>query len=324
MKRALLAIMTALSVTAFSEEITIYGPKSMDWIGKKYSSIFKEKTGNDIKYVSVDSINSKLALEKKNPKADIVVGITELTGEVAKQEGLITKYTPKNIDRIKNEKNIFDKEGYVTPVDFGLLAINYNVDSVKEVPKSLTDLSKMQNSLIVEDPRSTTGSEVLLWSIALYGEDNWKKFWKDLKPAIYTVTPGWSEAFAKFTAGEAPMMMGYATSNIFFYQENEKAKYNSFIPSEGGYMYMEGAALVNKKEIKGAAKEFMDEILSDEFQKLIATANYMFPVTEVELPKEFSYVPKADKVVTLNPEQIKKLSKNIEKYREELIEFLRD
>ena len=323
MKKGFLTTFLMLSGVIYAEEIVIYGPKSMNWIGKKYAPIFKEKTGNDIKYVSVDSAIAKLKLEKKNPKADIIVGLTELNGEIAKKEGFLVKFEPSNIKNIENTQNIFDREGYIIPLDYGLLAINYEVEAIKDVPKTLKEIGKYKNSLIVADPRSTTGGEFLLWSIALYGKE-WKNFWQEIKPAIFNVASGWSESFAKFAAGEVPMMTGYATSNIFFYQENEEAKYNSFIPEEGGYMYTEGAALVNKKEIKDGAKAFMNEILGEEFQKLVASDNYMFPVTKVELPKEFSYVPRANKVVTLSSEQIKELAKNFEKYREELIEFLRD
>jgi thiamine transport system substrate-binding protein len=323
MNKKFLASFLLLGGAVYAEEVVIYGPKSMNWIGKKYAPIFKEKTGNDIKYVSVDSIVAKLKLEKRNPKADIVIGLTELNGEIAKREGFLKKVKVKNLEKIKNSKNIFDKEGYIIPVDYGMLAINYDVTALKDVPKTLKEIGALKQSLIVADPRSTTGGEFLLWSIALY-EKEWKKFWQEIKPAIFTVASGWSEGFAKFSTGEVPMMTGYATSNIFFYQENEEAKYNSFIPEEGGYMYTEGAALVNKKEIKEAAEVFMNEILGEDFQKMVASDNYMFPVTKVELPKEFSYVPKTDKVVTLSPEEIKDLSENFEKYQEELVEFLRD
>lgn len=49
-----------------------------------------------------------------------------------------------------------------------------------------------------------------------------EKFWTTIQPAIYNVEPGWEEAFAKFTAGEAPMMVGYATSDIWFAQDDSQ------------------------------------------------------------------------------------------------------
>ena len=220
MKKILLTCLFVGGATTINaEEITIYGPSSMKWIEKEYGKVFQKETGDTIKFVSIDGIVGRLKLEKKRPKADIVVGLTELTTEMAKREGLILPYVPQNIGNIKN-KNFKMSSDYVIPMDYGVLAINYNKEKISVPPKNLKELEKFNKQLMVENPKvSITGEEALQWSIALYGE-NWLEFWKELKPAIYSVEPGWSEAFAKFTAGEAPMMIGYATSNLFFTGED--------------------------------------------------------------------------------------------------------
>lgn len=323
MKKFILSLFLLLSISSFSEEIVIYGPSSTKWIGKTFAPIFKEKTGVDIKFISIDGLVSRLKLEEKNPKADIVIGLTSLSTEIAKKENLITAYIPKNISSIKSNNFVMDKEGYVTPFDYGLLAINYDTKKIPVPPKNLTELGKLEKQLLVENPAtSSTGEEALLWSIALYGE-NWKNFWTALKPAIYTAEPGWSEAFAKFTAGEAPMMVGYATSNLFFSQDEEQSRFSSFLLEDGTFMYLEGASLVNKKETKEGAKKFMEYILSEEFQSLVPKKNYMFPVTETALTEEFKFVPTTENTVKLSNEQIKDLVNNLDKYKSELIEILK-
>ncbi|WP_410208897.1 thiamine ABC transporter substrate-binding protein [Fusobacterium sp.] len=310
---------TGLLVNA--EEVVIYGPSSMKWIGKKYGSIFEEKTGDTIKFVSIDGVVGRLTLEKKNPKADVVVGMTELTTEMAKRDELIVPYVPKNIGKIAKEEYKMYSD-YVVPIDYGYLAINYNKQEIKNPPKNIAELGKMTKKLLVENPNlSNTGQEALQWSIALYGDD-WMKFWKELKPAIYSTESGWTEAFAKFTAGEAPMMIGYATSNLFFTGE-DAAKYDSFLLEDGTFMYQEGASLVNKKEIKPAAKKFMEEILSDEFQELVVKKNYMFPVISIALTEDFTRVPVPEKSVKMTKEQIDKAISTIDNDKKELVEFLK-
>lgn len=310
---------TGLLVNA--EEVVIYGPSSMKWIGKKYGSIFEEKTGDTIKFVSIDGVVGRLTLEKKNPKADVVVGMTELTTEMAKRDELIVPYVPKNIGKIAKEEYKMYSD-YVVPIDYGYLAINYNKQEIKNPPKNIAELGKMTKKLLVENPNlSNTGQEALQWSIALYGDD-WMKFWKELKPAIYSTESGWTEAFAKFTAGEAPMMIGYATSNLFFTGE-DAAKYDSFLLEDGTFMYQEGASLVNKKEIKPAAKKFMEEILSDEFQELVVKKNYMFPVISIALTEDFTRVPVPEKSVKMTKEQIDKATSTIDNDKKELVEFLK-
>lgn len=310
------------SCLAIADEITVYGPSSMKWIEKKYGPIFEKESGDTIKFISIDGLVGRLKLEKKRPKADIVVGLTELTTEMAKREKLILPYTPKNISKIKDERFKMSSE-YVVPFDYGLLAINYNKEKIPNPPKNLKELGKLSKQLMVENPKvSITGEEAIQWSIALYGE-NWLEFWKELKPAIYSVEPGWSEAFAKFTVEEAPMMLGYATSNLFFTGE-DAGKYDSFLLEDGAFMYQEGAALVNKKEIKSGAKKFMESVLSDEFQKIMSEENYMFPVTDIEIDKGFDKVPTAKNTVKLNKKQIDNLIENIDKYKNQLLDLLKE
>lgn len=322
MKKILLGCLLVGGATIINaEEITIYGPSSMKWIEKEYGKVFQKETGDTIKFVSIDGIVGRLKLEKKRPKADVVVGLTELTTEMARRENLILPYVPKNIDNIANVSFKMSSE-YVTPMDYGILAINYNKEKIPNTPKSLKELGAMTKQLMVENPKvSITGEEALQWSVALYGE-NWLDFWKELKPAIYSVEPGWSEAFAKFTAGEAPMMVGYATSNLFFTGE-DSSKYDSFLLEDGNYIYQEGAALVNKKEVKDGAKKFMERVLSDEFQKIMSEENYMFPVTNIEVSEGFKNVPTTDKTVKLTKEQIEDLIENLDSYKTQMIEVLK-
>ena len=322
MKKILLGCLLVGGATIINaEEITIYGPSSMKWIEKEYGKVFQEETGDSRKVISIDGIVGRLKLEKKRPKADVVVGLTELTTEMARRENLILPYVPKNIDNIANVSFKMSSE-YVTPMDYGILAINYNKEKIPNTPKSLKELGAMTKQLMVENPKvSITGEEALQWSVALYGE-NWLDFWKELKPAIYSVEPGWSEAFAKFTAGEAPMMVGYATSNLFFTGE-DSSKYDSFLLEDGNYIYQEGAALVNKKEVKDGAKKFMERVLSDEFQKIMSEENYMFPVTNIEVSEGFKNVPTTDKTVKLTKEQIEDLIENLDSYKTQMIEVLK-
>lgn len=321
MKKILIGTMLLLSAVAFGEEVVIYGPSSSKWIQKKYAPIFEKKTGDTIKYISMDGIVQRMTLEKVNPKADVVVGLSPVDVEVARKHNLLFAYEPKNIGKIRKEI-VYKKSSPAIPYDYGMLAINYDKTKIKNPPKTLAELGKMKKQLLVQNPNtSVTGSEALQWSIALYGKD-WKKFWTTIQPAVYNVEPGWEEAFAKFIAGEAPMMIGYATSDIYFSQDDsQKDKYASFFLEDGNYVSIESAALVAKKDIKSGAKKFMEELLSDDFQKMTAEKNYMFPVTSVPLAKDFEVVPKTNKKVQFvaNDEVVDGLSQ----YKTEVIKILK-
>lgn len=308
MKKFLLVIMAIFSSIIFADEVVVYGPSTEKWIGKKFAPIFKEKTGHDLKYVSKSGIVPLLVVEKNKPNADVVVGLTDVAVEVALKKDLLATIDGKN----------------KIPYDYSYLAINYNKDLLKNPPKDLNELKKMKNTLLIENPlTSNTGEEALLWSIAMYGK-NWKNFWMDLKPAIKNVEAGWTEAFNKFAVAEAPMMIGYATSNIYFVQdENQKNRFDSFHLADGSYKYNEYAGIVKKENIKPATLEFIKMLNSKEFQALISQNNVMYPIDETLIDKSFDVVPHPHKVVELTKEQIEDLTINLDKYKKEMINILK-
>lgn len=317
MKKSILWIlMVLLGVTSFSKEkIVVYVPSSMTFLQEEVGQDFYEKTGVEVEVVGIKGIPARLKLEKRRPKADIVLGLSEINVIQAKKEGTIASYKPKTAGKIMKDEYMIDSEWYSTPFDFGSLAINANKDSLNKMPASFEELKKLKGQLIVLSPNSFTGQEFMMWTVAVYGE-NWLKFWEKLKPAIKTVAPGWSEGWAKFTTNEAPLMVGYATSDLYF---DEKSSYKSFIPSEGGYIYVQGASIVAKKEIKDGAKLFMDYILEDKFQRAMAEKNYMLPVTDIKLGDEYNRIPTSAKLVKVKASDLEK----IEEYKRELIKLLK-
>ena len=58
--------------------------------------------------------------------------------------------------------------------------------------------------------------------------------WRRLKPRILTTTPGWSEAYALFTKGEAPMVLSYTTSPAYHMIAENDARYQAASFAEGG------------------------------------------------------------------------------------------
>lgn len=188
MKKLVIGCLVGLSALAYSQEVVVYGPSSMKWVQKDYGKIFKSETGDTIKFISIDGLVGRMKLEHRNPKADIVIGMTELTTEQARKLKFIIPYTPKNITNITHKMRRMTTN-FVVPIDYGYLGFNYNKE-IKNPPKTLAEFKNFKKKLIVESPRlSITGSQTLQWSIALYGK-NFMKFWQELKPAIYSVESG--------------------------------------------------------------------------------------------------------------------------------------
>ena len=187
--------------------------------------------------------------------------------------------------------------------------------------ESFADITKMKKVLIIQDPRtSTTGQDFLLWTIALYG-NKWQDFWKQLKPSIKVVTQDWGEGFDKLLAGEAPLMVSYASNEAYSYEYYGGTKILTLIPKEGGYQQKEGTALVTKKITKKLAKDFIEFTLSNEFQSTVPLNNWMLPAANVKLPKSFDHYKHSSKYVSVSNNDI---DKNMEKWLKEWATIMKE
>ncbi len=252
---------------------------------------------------------NKVILEKENPQADIVVGIDNNYLAKALQHDILEPYTSKNIDLVPKDL-IFDPSFHLTPFEYGFIAFVYDSEKIKEPPQSLQELTdpKWKEQLILEDPRtSSPGVALLLWTIAVFGEDGYLEYWEQLKPSILTVTKGWGTAYGMFTSGEAPIVLSYATSPAYHVEVENSTRYLAAPMTEGFYRQIEGVGIVKGAQHPELAQKFIDFMLTEEFQKEIPLTQWVFPVNpKVQLPQSFEYAAKTDKFLSLEPERIDK------------------
>ncbi len=270
---------------------------------------FEEKYGIEVELKSAGDagqVLSRVILEKKNPQADIIIGIDNNMLSKALSEDVLDVYKPAGIDKVADHL-IFDKSFHVVPFDYGYFAVNYDSSALKNPPASLEDLTKPEyvKSLILMDPRtSSPGLGFLLWTVAVYG-DNFPDYWKRLKPSILTITDGWDSGYGLYTAGEAPMVLSYTTSPPYHVEYEETDRYKALIFSEGNYMQIESMGILKGAAHRTNAEKFIEYMLSDDFQNQIPLTNFMMPVTaSAELPASFDYAPVSDKPLLLDTDLI--------------------
>src|SRR4029078_3808720 len=143
-------------------------------------------------------------------------------------------------------------------------------------PKSLDELvnGDPAQKLILEDPRtSTPGLRLLLSMKSVYG-DKAAEAWGKLKSRILTTTPGWSEAYALFTKGEAPMVLSYTTSPAYHVIAENTERYKPSPFAEGHYMQVEVAGLIEASKHKELARKFLAFMMQPGFQDQIPTNNW--------------------------------------------------
>ena len=271
-------------------------------LADKTIPLFEEKSGSKVVLESVGdagNILNRLIMEKRNPQADLVIGLDNTMLNRVLDEDLLVSYKSEKLNNIR-EIFHFDKTYHLTPYDYGYFAFVYDSYVIENPPTTFGNIQDgiWKNKLVISDPRtSSPGLGLLLWTIATFGENGYLHFWRSIKNNILTVSSSWDEAYSMFLAGEVPIVLSYSTSPAFHIEMEDNHRYKAFIPEEGGFMQIEGAGIVKDTPNLELAKSFIDFMLSLEFQEHIPTTQWMYPVHEmVVLPFSFNEAPIPDKI----------------------------
>ncbi|KOO16987.1 thiamine ABC transporter substrate-binding protein [Vibrio xuii] len=301
--------LASFSASAADNTLTVYTYDSFaaDWgPGPTVEKAFEAKCGCDVNFVALDdgvSILNRLRLEGGNSKADIVLGLDNNLMAEAKETGLLAQH---NVDTdLVTLPNGWNDKTFV-PYDFGYFAFVYNKETLVNPPKSLKELVESRDDLnvIYQDPRtSTPGQGLMLWMKSVYGDDV-TEAWQNLAKKTVTVTKGWSEAYSMFLNGESDLVLSYTTSPAYHLIAESDEKYAAADFAEGHYTQVEVAAKVKGSKNEKLADEFMSFILSDEFQSAMPTGNWMYPVTNVELPKGFETLTVPSQALSFSADEV--------------------
>ncbi|ENM8381003.1 thiamine ABC transporter substrate binding subunit [Vibrio alginolyticus] len=310
-----LAAITSTSAFAAENTLTIYTYDSFaaDWgPGPKIEQAFEAKCGCDVNFVALDdgvSILNRLRLEGGNSKADIVLGLDNNLMAEAKKTGLLVEHDVDTANTVL--PNGWSDTTFV-PYDYGYFAFVYNKEKLANPPKSMKELVETRDDLkvIYQDPRtSTPGQGLMLWMKSIYGDDV-TQAWQKLASKTVTVTKGWSEAYSMFLNGESDLVLSYTTSPAYHLIAENDSKFATANFAEGHYMQVEVAAKVKGAKNSELADQFMSFILSDEFQSAMPTGNWMYPVTDVELPKGFETLSVPSKSLSFSADEVAKMRKS--------------
>ena len=292
---ALLALMLAFGAEAASPTLTVYTYDSFtsDWgPGPQVKKAFEAQCACILELVGLEdgvSMLNRLKLEGKNTRADLVLGIdTNLTAE-ARATGLFANHG------LRLEYSALPKpwgDEMFLPYDYGYFAFVYNRDRLANPPTSLRQLVENENgpTILVQDPRtSTPGLGLLLWVKKVYGELA-DQAWAKLSKRIVTVSKGWSEAYGLFLKNEADMVLSYTTSPAYHIIAEQDQRFAAASFSEGHYQQIEVAGMVRSSKQQQLARDFLKFMISEDFQKIIPTTNWMYPaaLAKARLPQEFS------------------------------------
>ena len=257
-----------LTVYTYDSFISDWGP------GPAVEAAFEATCGCDLQMVGAGdgaALLARIRLEGSRSEADIVMGLDTNLTHAASETGLFTSISTAADYTVPGGWN----NSLFAPFDWGYFAFVHNTDL--ESPKNFKELAASNLKIIIQDPRSSTpGLGLLMWVKAAYGVEA-ASLWAELADNIVTVTAGWSEAYGMFLEGEADMVLSYTTSPAYHIiaEGDESKKYAEF--DEGHYMQIEVAGKLASTDQNALADQFLDFMVSDAFQDIIPTTNWMFP-----------------------------------------------
>jgi thiamine transport system substrate-binding protein len=292
-------ILTIYTYDSFTSE---WGP------GPKVKEAFEQQCSCELNFVALEdgvALLSRLKLEGNNTSADVVLGLdTNLTAD-ARATGLFEAHgmsmSHATLPAAWNDRTFL-------PYDYGYFAFVYNREKLKSPPTSLKELVENPEApnILIQDPRtSTPGLGLLLWVKKVYG-DKAGEAWEKLSSKIVTVSKGWSEAYGLFLKDEAPMVLSYTTSPAYhIIAENDK-RFAAARFSEGHYQQIEVAGLIKSSTHKQLAREFLSFMLSEKFQTIIPTTNWMYPaqLDPARLPEAFGSLINPSPALLFNEDEI--------------------
>ena len=243
-------------------EVIVYTYDSFcgEWgSGPEIAKRFEAKTGMKVTFIDCGDgvqILSKAQLEKKDPYADVLLGLDNNLTEKAAKSGVFETFKPANADVVAaGLEEELGGNWLMTPYDYSPFAIIWNSKSGIEAPKCLEDLTKdiYKKKIILMDARtSTPGLGFETWVNKVYGKKA-ADYMKRLTPSILTMAPGWSVGYGMFT--------------------------------DGHVMQVEGAGLVKGAKNPEVAKKFIEFLISEDAQNVIPTTQWMYPSNKnVKLP----------------------------------------
>ncbi len=295
---AALAAFAALPASAETPVLTVYTYDSFisDWgPGPEVEKRFEAVCGCDLKFVAAGdgaALLGRLKLEGAGTDADVVLGLDTSLTAAAAETGL---FAPHGKTVQTDVPGGWDDKLFL-PYDWGWFAFVYDRTKLKNPPTSFGALADAPKDLeiVIEDPRtSTPGLGLLLWVKKVYGEAA-GDYWRRLAPRIVTVTKGWSEAYGMFLDGEADMVLSYTTSPAYHLIAESDDTKAAAIFDEGHYMQIEVAGKIAGTDQPKLADRFLDFMLSDAFQEVVPTTNWMYPAKTpaAGLPEGFKTLPK--------------------------------
>lgn len=258
-----------------SGSLTVYMP-SPKGLNEKYIAAFEEETGVkvDLFEGTTGEILARLEAEKDNPVADVVVLASWSDGLAMKKEGNLESYDAKDADKLYEDFIDSDKELFGTSAS--AVGVIYNTTIVENLDADWADFAdeKYNGDIALPDPEKSGSAKDFLAGYFSQNKDDWKT-WEDIAANGLTIPGANKAALEAVTTGEKAILLAGVDYNAYkSIADGEPLAI--YYPKSGTVINPRPAMILKSAKNMDNAKAFIDFLISDKAQELVADA-YLLP-----------------------------------------------
>ena len=258
-----------------SGSVTVYMP-SPKGLNEKYIAAFEEETGVkvDLFEGTTGEILARLEAEKDNPVADVVVLASWSDGLAMKKEGNLESYDAKDADKLYEDFIDSDKELFGTSAS--AVGVIYNTTIVENLDADWADFAdeKYNGDIALPDPEKSGSAKDFLAGYFSQNKDDWKT-WEDIAANGLKIPGANKAALEAVTTGEKAILLAGVDYNAYkSIADGEPLAI--YYPKSGTVINPRPAMILKSAKNMDNAKAFIDFLISDKAQELVADA-YLLP-----------------------------------------------
>lgn len=275
--RAGLATLTVIALAGTAHaDVTVYtaGPAALI---EQLAAGFTAESGVkvDVFQATTGKVMARIEAEAANPVVDVLISASWDTATDFASRGWLVPYTSPNAANVPD----FLKTDTAVAQGVSALAIAWNPASGTPKPAEWSDLAKPEYKDLVNLPDPAQSGATFELVAALQAQSGWKLF-EDLAANGAIVAGANAEALNPVLQGAKAAVFG-AVDYISFTGQQKGESIEVIFPASGTVIAPRPAMILNWSKNQDEAKQFIDYMLSDAGQAIVADANLMPARTDI-------------------------------------------
>ncbi|MCL6707358.1 ABC transporter substrate-binding protein [Pseudomonas sp. R2.Fl] len=272
LKSITLGLMAATLLAGVAHaDITVYtaGPQSLI---DKMAEGFTAQSGIKVNVfqATTGKVMARIEAEAANPVVDVLISASWDTATDFEKRGWLVPYVSPNAEKVPD----FLKSETAVAQGVSALGIAWNTQSGTPKPSEWADLTKPEYKDLVNLPDPAQSGSAFELDAVLAAADEYKLF-KDLKANGAVIAGANAEALNPVLQGAKAAVFG-AVDYITLAAKAKGENIDVIFPESGTVIAPRPAMILNWSKNQEEAKKFIDYMLSDEGQKLVADT-YLMP-----------------------------------------------